>query len=118
MKIQFYSYGFKLSAAVCNRLKETLERLPAPTPITNAAVVLEHRRKQAPSFRAFVLLAVSGPDIHAEACDHSLEAAWLKIHTALRKQFEQLKVRQFASNQDTSGQVVLTARRSRAGVAR
>lgn len=62
--------------------------------ITAAAVVVEHRRYGAPPFRAFVSLAVPGPDIHAEACDHTLEAVWLKVTAALRKQIEKRKSHQ------------------------
>ena len=62
--------------------------------VTAAAVVLEQRRNNAPAFRAFVSLAVPGPDIHAEARDDTLEAAWLKVITALRQQIEQRKTRQ------------------------
>jgi len=39
-------------------------------------------------------LAVPGPDIHAEARDHTLEAAWLKVTAALRKQIEKRKAHQ------------------------
>ena len=51
---------------------------------------------QAPPFRAFISLAVPGPDIHAEAHDHTAEAAWLKVADDLRKQIERRKNRQDA----------------------
>jgi ribosome-associated translation inhibitor RaiA len=63
-------------------------------PVTVAAVVLEHRQDDAPPFRAFVSLAVPGPDIHAEAREHTLEAVWVKVTTALRQQIERRKTRQ------------------------
>ena len=65
MKIQFHIRGINITARARNSLKELLERLQSLIPITAAAVALEHSRDSAPAFRAFVLLAVPGPDIHA-----------------------------------------------------
>ena len=94
MRTQFYIRGLNDNASLRRWLEQSLDRLERLISITAAAVVLEHRRDDAPAFRAFVSLAVPGPDIHAEACDHTLEAAWLKVLTALRKQIEQRKARQ------------------------
>jgi ribosome-associated translation inhibitor RaiA len=69
-------------------LQLRLEQLQSLAPIAAAAVVLEYARDNGTAFRAFALLAVPGPDIHAEARDHTLEAAWLKVTAALRKQIE------------------------------
>ena len=91
MKIQFHILGLNLNASLRRWLEQPLERLQSLIPVTVAAVVLEHRRDDAPAFRAFVSLAVPGPDIHAEARDHTLEAAWLKVSTALRQQIERRK---------------------------
>src|ERR1700752_245948 len=96
MRIQFHVRGLNISARVRNHLREPLERLRRRIPITNAAVVLEHTWDNAPPFRAFVLLAVPGPDIHAEVREHTLEAVWLKVTSSLRKQIEQRKARQLA----------------------
>jgi ribosome-associated translation inhibitor RaiA len=91
MKIQFHSLGLSLNANLRHWLEQPIERLQSLIPVTAAAVVLEQRRDDAPAFRAFVSLAVPGPDIHAEARDHTLEAAWLKVTTALRQQIERRK---------------------------
>lgn len=94
MKIQFHSLGLNLNASLRRWLEQPLERLHSLIPVTVAAVVLEHRQDDAPPFRAFVSLAVPGPDIHAEAREHTLEAVWLKVTTALRQQIERRKMRQ------------------------
>jgi len=94
MKIQFHILGLNLNANLRRWLEQPLERLQSLIPVTVAAVVLEHRQDDAPSFRAFVSLAVPGPDIHAEARDHTLEAVWLKVTTALRQQIERRKTGQ------------------------
>ncbi|HKI70109.1 MAG TPA: HPF/RaiA family ribosome-associated protein [Verrucomicrobiae bacterium] len=94
MKIQFHIRGFNLDAGSRHWLEQPLEALQRLIPINAAAVVLEHQRDVTPAFRAFVSLAVPGPDIHAEAHDHTLEAVWLKVTATLRRQIEQRKTRQ------------------------
>ena len=58
--------------------------------------MLERERDSAPAFRAHVHLAVPGPDIHAAARDHTLEAVGLKVAKNLRKQIERRKTRKGA----------------------
>lgn len=100
MKTQFHIRGLNVSAEIRRRLEQPLEKLQELIGISVAAVVLEHRSEEAPAFRTFVSLAVPGPDIHAEARDHTLDAAWLKVTGALRKQIEQRKARQGARLRD------------------
>jgi ribosome-associated translation inhibitor RaiA len=113
MKTQFHIRGFNVRAGSRRWLGQSLGRLQSLISITAAAVVLEHRRDDAPAFRAYVSLAVPGPDIHADARDHTLEATWLKVTTALRKQIEQRKTKQVARIKSTRQQPVSTARWSR-----
>jgi ribosome-associated translation inhibitor RaiA len=94
MKTQFHVLGLNLNAGSRAWLEKQLTRLHNLVPVTTAKVVLERQRENAPAFRAHVHLAVPGPDIHTEARDHTLEAVWLKVTTALRKQIERRKARQ------------------------
>src|SRR5690348_5517755 len=94
MNIQFHHCGIYLNASSRHWLRQTIERLQTAIPISAAAVVLERHQNGAPAFRAFVSLAVPGPDIHAEARDYTLEAAWWKVAAALQKQIKQRKSRQ------------------------
>jgi len=96
MDIQFYIRGLNVNSGFRRRLEHQLEGLQRLISVSVAAVVLDHRRDDPPAFRAYVSLAVPGPDIHAEARDHTLEAAWLKVATALRRQIGQRKSRQDA----------------------
>lgn len=96
MKIQFRIRGLNASAGLRVWLEKQLERLHNLIPVSTAEVVLERERDSAPAFRAHVHLAVPGPDIHAAARDHTLEAAWLKVTKNLRKQIERRKTRQEA----------------------
>lgn len=118
MRIQFHIRGLNISSRVRNHLRKPLERLQSRIPITNAAVVLEHTWNAAPAVRAFVLLAVPGPDIHAEAREHTLEAVWLKATASLRKQIEHRKARQLARIKSKREQGIFPAPWSRTGVSR
>ena len=91
MKTQFHMRGLSVSADARDRLEESLEQLQSRISITAVAVAMEHCSDDAPAFRTFVSLAMPGPDIHAETRDYTLEAAWLKVTAALRKQIEQRK---------------------------
>jgi putative sigma-54 modulation protein len=91
MNIQFRFRGLNASASLRGWLEKQLERLHSLITVSTAEVVLERVPAGAPAFRAHVHLAVPGPDIHAEARDHTLEAAWLKVTTALRQQIERRK---------------------------
>ena len=91
MKIQFRIRGLNAHATWQDLVMEQLHRLKSLTNIEFAEVILEKQRNSASAVRAHVHLAVPGPDIHAEARDHTLEAAWLKVTTALRQQIERRK---------------------------
>jgi ribosome-associated translation inhibitor RaiA len=116
MNIQFHVRGLNDNSDLRRRLLQPLASLQRLTAISAVAVVLEHRRDQPPPFRAFVLLAVPGPDIHAEARDHTLEAAWLKATTDLRKQIERRKNRQLTqpkSDRQLRGTLEITPKEHR-----
>lgn len=94
MNIQFRIRGLNANAGLRAWLGKQLERLHRLIPVSAAEVVLEQQRDHAPAFRAHVHLAVPGPDIHADARDHTLEAVWLKVAKNLRQQIERRKTRQ------------------------
>jgi ribosome-associated translation inhibitor RaiA len=91
MIIQFRIRGLNANANLRGWLGKQLERLHNLIPVSTAEVVLERERNGAPAFRAQVHLAVPGPDIHAAARDHTLEAVWLKVAKNLRQQIERRK---------------------------
>ncbi len=93
MKIQFRIRGLNANAGLRSWLEKQLEGLHSLISVSTAAVVLERQQENAPSFRVHVHLAVPGPDIHAAARDHTLEAAWLKVTQNLRKQIGRRKIR-------------------------
>ena len=94
MKIKFKIRGLNANANLRGWLAKQLQRLDGLIPVSSAEVALERERDSAPAFRAHVHLAVPGPDIHAAARDHTLEAVWLKVAKNLRQQIERRKSRQ------------------------
>jgi ribosomal subunit interface protein len=94
MKIQIRILGLTANAGMRSWLELQLERLRNLMPVSTAEVLLERQRDGAPAFHAQVHLAVPGPDIHAEARDHTLQAAWLKVAKKLRQQIVRRKIRQ------------------------
>ncbi len=94
MNIQYQLRGLNPRAAADRPMDQHLDRLNHLLPISMAEVVLEYQRNAAPAFSAFVDLAVPGPDIHAAARDHTLEAVLLKVARRLEEQIEARRNRQ------------------------
>jgi ribosome-associated translation inhibitor RaiA len=94
MKVQYQLLGLNPRAVGDRPLDQDLEQLDRLIPISAARVVLAHQRDVAPAFSASVELAVPGPDIHAAARDHTLQAALLKVVHRLEQQIEERKTRQ------------------------
>ena len=117
MKIQFRIRGLNANAGLRAWLEQQLERLHILIPVSTAEVVLEREQDSAPAFRAHVHLAVPGPDIHAAARDHTLEAVWLKVTKNLRQQIERRKTRQQLRHKGHRQHPLTTSRLSGAPVA-
>lgn len=107
MKIEFQIRGLNANANFRAWLEKQLEHLRKLIPVSIARVELEREQHSAPAFRVQVHLAVPGPDIHAAARDHTLEAVWLKVAKNLRQQIERRKTKQL-TRAKTSRQQPLT----------
>jgi len=94
MKIQYKFRGLNPRVVTDRPMDRHLEHLDRLIPISLAQVVLERAGNAAPAFGASVALAVPGPDIHAAARDHTLEAAVLKVARRLEEQIESRQNRQ------------------------
>ena len=110
MKTQFRIRGLNADASLRLWLEQQLQRLQSLIPISAAEVLLERQPGNAPAFHARVHLAVPGPDIYAASCDHTVEAAWLKVTKNLRQQIERRKGRQ-QSNLKINRQIPQTTSR-------
>lgn len=67
-------------------VESQLKKLQHLAAIASAKVTLEWQHGVTPAFRVFTHLEVPGPDYHAEASDHTLPAALLKVINNLQQQ--------------------------------
>jgi ribosome-associated translation inhibitor RaiA len=79
MNLDFRLRGWKNSSALRHLVQTQLDRLHQFVSVSGAEVVLERRRAATPAWVARAHLQVPGPDLRAEACDHTVEAAWRKV---------------------------------------
>jgi ribosome-associated translation inhibitor RaiA len=88
MKILLRYYGLNARAAWRGLVESQIEKLQGLAAIASAQVTLEWQREVAPAFRVWAQLEVPGPDFHAEARDHTLQAALLKVARDLKRQIQ------------------------------
>lgn len=88
MKLEFRLQGWKSSAALRHLVEQHLQHLAGLAAISTAEVVLVHSAAAAPSWTARAHLQVPGPDLRAEARDHTVEAAWRKVLARLHGEIE------------------------------
>jgi ribosome-associated translation inhibitor RaiA len=116
MKI-IVNYCGLMKRAVWEDLVETnLKKLQNFAAIATARVTLEWDLGLTPAFRVFTHLEVPGPDFHAEASDHTLPAALVKVIRNLEKQIRSRKNRR-ADKWKTRIQLGLNPGRSSGGLA-
>ncbi len=94
MKIEYQLRGLPSQVMVDRPLDRHLDHMGSLITISSAQIVLERQRNATPAFSAAVDLAVPGPDIHAAARDHTLEAAVLKVIRRLELHIEERRTRQ------------------------
>jgi ribosome-associated translation inhibitor RaiA len=88
MKTSLQFFGAKPRLVWRNQVEEQIKRLAAFAAISAANVAVEQRHESKPHFCMRVLLAVPGPDIHAEAREHTFQAALLKVIRELLRQIQ------------------------------
>jgi len=116
MKILLHYSGLKARTAWQGLVETQLRKLQALAAIASARVTLEWQHGVKPAFRVLALLEVPGPDFHAEASDHTIQAALLKVVKNLEKQIRLRKRRQ-ADKRKTNLQLGLLRGRSPLGLA-
>lgn len=87
MKILLRYCGLNARASWRGLVESQLRKLERLAAIASAQITLEWRHEIKPAFRVLALLEVPGPDVHAEAHDHTLPAALLKVVRDLERQF-------------------------------
>ena len=79
MRIHLRHLHHRPSASFTAFLEKQLHALGVVRQIDEARVQLEHRAEGSPPFRVALHLVTPGPDIAAEAVDHTLRAALAKV---------------------------------------
>jgi ribosome-associated translation inhibitor RaiA len=93
MKLLLRYCGLNARAVWRGLVESQIEKLQGLAAIASAQVTLARQREFAPAFRVRAQLEVPGPDLHAEARDHTLQAALLKVARDLRRQIQSRKGR-------------------------
>ena len=93
MKITLRYRGLNARAIWQTLVEAQLKRLQNLANIASARVILESQQEVKPAFRVFAHLEVPGPDFHAEARDHTLPAALLKVVKNLERQIRSRRTR-------------------------
>jgi ribosomal subunit interface protein len=93
MKILLRYWGLNAAAAWQGMVEAQIKKLQGLAAIAAAHVTLEKRRELTPAFRVRAELEVPGPDFHAEARDHTIRAALLKVVRELERQIRWRKER-------------------------
>ena len=93
MKILLKYLGLNPRATWGELVEAQLKKLEGLAAIASAQVTLEWQHESTPPFRVVTWLEIPGPDIHAEAHDHTLQAALLKVVKDLERQIRSRKNR-------------------------
>ena len=93
MKILLRYCGLHARTAWRELVETQLRKLESLAAIASARVTLERQHEAKPAFRVLTLLEVPGPDVHAEARDHTLQAALLKVVKDLERQIRSRRSR-------------------------
>ena len=91
MKINLRFLGIKPREEWKKQVAKEIDALGKAAAVSSADVVLEGRRESGPFFRVRALLAVPGPDFHAEGVDHTFAAALRKLVQELTRQIRHRK---------------------------
>ncbi len=105
MKITLKHLHHTPSTSLTVLIEQQLGELGKTRQIDEARVVIERRLEASPPFRVSAHLVTPGPDVFAEAADHTLRAAWQKTMTQLAANIGQLhekRARRVRSNLKTS----------------
>lgn len=84
MKILLKHVHHVPSSSLIQLVRAELESMKGLMQIDEARVLLEHRHQASPAFKVAFHLVTPGPDVQAEAEDHTLRAALLKAFDHIR----------------------------------
>ncbi len=94
MKVSVHFANLNARASWQRMIEAELRRLESLGEIVSARARVERHHDERPAFRVAAFLEVPGPDFHAEAADHTLPAAVLKLVGILGRQIKNRKRQQ------------------------
>ena len=80
MKLLIRQIHHEVSRSFAALIHREIKSLESRLVIEEARVSIERRYESSPAYYMEILLVTPGPDIHAETCDHTLQAA---LHKAV-----------------------------------
>lgn len=84
MKITVKHFNVRSTNALDSWVEEQILSLQPILQIDEADITLTHLHEASPAYQVHVHLVTPGPDVFAEASDHTLQAAFLKTMESLR----------------------------------
>lgn len=84
MKLTVQHKNIRSTAELDSQIEEKILSLQPALQIDEACVSLARDYDASPPFQVKVHLVTPGPDVLAEGCDHTLEAAFNKVMSSLR----------------------------------
>ncbi len=93
MKLTLKHLHHKPSTSLNLLIERHLDELGRSLQIDEARVVVEHHATASPPFQMSVHLVTPGPDVFAEATDHTLRAALQKTFDLLQAAIEQRQLK-------------------------
>lgn len=94
MKIVLKHLHHNPSASLANLIERQLREIGRLLQIDQAHLLLERRLEASPAFRVSAHLVTPGPDVMAEASDHTLRAALQKTMGQLIKRIDHRRTKQ------------------------
>jgi ribosomal subunit interface protein len=109
MKLILKSKHQKPSPAFAANVEERMEELNRMLQIDEARVVFELDRAASPAFRVAAHLVRPGPDLYADAVDHTLAAAFKKALGQLLRRIRHRREKRARRQRNNSGQLLRTS---------
>lgn len=88
MKFILKNLTHPVSPAFSSSLKDRVYSLNQTLRIDEAQILIERRERGSPAFKVAAHLVTPGPDVRAEAVDHTLKAALTKLFDALKARID------------------------------
>ena len=109
MKLILRSKYEKTSPAFAAKVAERMEELNRMLQIDEARVVVDRHPEASPAFRVAAHLVTPGPDVYADAVDHTLAAAFKKTMSQLVRRIRHRHQKRVRRQRNNSGQLLRTS---------